>query len=1035
MSGNTRSAFLKNIKAGITCPSCGSRISLSEPGSYRAVLNESTRNSASSLVNAQRHIYTFWNQLLNECNFPADKYPLPSPLLEKTDDNRYLNKDKILKYSSEETDEELIRRYKVAFEKEGGDPGEEDPGFQNNSYRYIRDGVSQTRGALIFSAMLDNSRVFRFEEAIKSIPKHSNLYAGSQCIYESKTDKEGQPVESDIKILTDFLTSINDNHVSSPIVSVVFSQSKVAEWKYKTAREVIARWTQLAREEPATDEPPMLLENPTDGDPDDLSEIKGIKEEKAEQLNNIGIYYFSQIVEWGESHVAWIASETDTPKGLVKKWVTEAKKRNIGNFSENNTCSNDRYPKHAILTKLLDEKKLLPPKYDMLIEYIAIAEAILRQHHAFFNEKLFTKGGELKSKKGKEDKTAYDVFISIVEQALFGLAVLGEHKDDEGKFFVQQLQILDLSTQGQDNHVKRFDQVGPSSLYELPRAVEVSQKQLNALVRWAPGLYLNIFNLPDTIHKAFLDDYCEWKSIVTKEDIETQDKYFDQSLATLVDFRCQGPPATLFNLDRDESKDRPTPAIFVSAQCGWFPKEEETHPIVLIGSPGCGKTNTTIAGIPTFLSDLGALGINIWPHLGIDSTQAARMHQYFRSLKMPKPTPAEHRHVVEIKARHPVSNRTEYYLFIDIPGELAVRGRTITHGEHELVLSTVRNAEYLCFFYDLTLDRPLRREFSQNHSVWENVNKVIKRVVGERTNKSEGEAGNKPDAVNDPFDYDKSRANFEQMELCHHFLDLVFKQRGDLKNLSQQNQDEAEKTKTPKCIVVIPKADLYASPNAIFNQSNGDSTPYFFDGFYEFVQYKGLLERGLDETGNLSESLDYACSHGPQFGGVLFDREQRIKETKILLRELSDKAKESLKKISNMSLTPDQNDGEYTGHTLPRLTDHINGMISGFESMFGETNVWFLPVSARGNPKLGCDDTTPQEHLGDNAGREYPPQKLSEFLFLLPVIESYSKHPPTENKGDDNQQPDSQQDPDESPVNATGDDNQVDESEMTAKEG
>ena len=959
MAGNTREAFLRNVRRGVICPSCGSRLSLSEQGSYRAILNESARTSASYLVEAQRHLYAFWDDLLNEHNFPPESAALPSPLLDRDDQQRYTKDSKYLRLQEDTVKDgdgvELHYSYRVSYDSRNGGEHHDPEGVPK--YRSVRDGASHTRGSLIFSALLKHSRVFLFEEAARRIPEHRNMYAGEHCIFQSQVTESGAFIASgvpeELALLTDFLTSLNDSHVCSPIVAVVFSQEKVAEWRHATARRVNERISQLATTNPAPQQ-----------------------------------------------------SEQDGEPGAIPEPAS--------------TEQGTRYPEHAVLTGILETEKLLPRKYRMLVDYLAVAESLIRTNENELRALRLTNDRKLVPGPPAPEESAYAVLIGIVEHVLYGLAILGEHKTPRGKSFVRELQVVDLPRENEEDESNTQDQVGldeafavgvfsdesntqdqvaPSSLFKLPRFVELSHRQLDRLVRWAPGLYLNAFNLPTDVYKRFLEDCDNFTSITDTQELREQDQYFEDSLAALVDFRCQGPPATLFSFQCDESGGD-SGAIFCSPVCGWFPRDEETHAIVLFGSPGCGKSNTVIAAMSTLVTHMVSLGVNFWVHFGIDSTQRSRMHKFFQSGKMPDPTPAEHRHVIEIKAQHAETKRNQYFLFLDTPGELAVRGRTITQGEHELVLSTIRNAEYLCFFYDLTLDYPFRQMFSRNTGVWDHVNTTTEKVVRDRVNGDPIAV----DVANNPFDYEKSRANFEQMELLCHFLDLVHKQRQDL----PKRKDESKQDGTPKCIVVIPKSDLFADLEVdAFDEHRGDDArdqcPYFFDSFYRFIADSGLLEPGLDENGKYSSKLAHACTNGPQFAGIpLEGSDARILETQQLLRAISNQAKTSLQDVQHIS-RPLSNGEAPGGHSLPRLTDHINGMISGFESTFGADNVWFLPVSSRGNHGSGGDGAPalpPERRLS----MEAPPQKLSEFLFLIPLVEAFSQSeststpatPPTE---------------------------------------
>lgn len=70
---------------------------------------------------------------------------------------------------------------------------------------------------------------------------------------------------------------------------------------------------------------PRLLNAP-DGEPDDLTKIKGIGAKLQERLNALGIYHYAQIAEWSTQDGAWIDDQLAF-KGRVARedWIAQAK--------------------------------------------------------------------------------------------------------------------------------------------------------------------------------------------------------------------------------------------------------------------------------------------------------------------------------------------------------------------------------------------------------------------------------------------------------------------------------------------------------------------------------------------------------------------------------------------------------------------------------------------------------------------------------------------------------------------------------------
>jgi len=81
--------------------------------------------------------------------------------------------------------------------------------------------------------------------------------------------------------------------------------------------------------------PANLLERP-EGAPDDLRKIKGVGPKLQKMLNEMGIWHFRQIAEWGPEEVAWVDRNLPAFKGRVSRdnWVEQAKVLAAGGATE-----------------------------------------------------------------------------------------------------------------------------------------------------------------------------------------------------------------------------------------------------------------------------------------------------------------------------------------------------------------------------------------------------------------------------------------------------------------------------------------------------------------------------------------------------------------------------------------------------------------------------------------------------------------------------------------------------------------------------
>ncbi|MGB2176973.1 MAG: hypothetical protein ACPH9E_03460 [Hyphomonas sp.] len=70
-----------------------------------------------------------------------------------------------------------------------------------------------------------------------------------------------------------------------------------------------------------------LLIEPAFGNEDDLEEINGVGPMLGELLNEIGVYYFWQVAEWGPAEIEWVDNKLEHFKGRIERdeWVKQAK--------------------------------------------------------------------------------------------------------------------------------------------------------------------------------------------------------------------------------------------------------------------------------------------------------------------------------------------------------------------------------------------------------------------------------------------------------------------------------------------------------------------------------------------------------------------------------------------------------------------------------------------------------------------------------------------------------------------------------------
>ena len=76
------------------------------------------------------------------------------------------------------------------------------------------------------------------------------------------------------------------------------------------------------------DDKANLLMEAAFGEADDLEQVNGIGPMLCELLNEVGVYYFWQIAEWGPDEIEWVDDKLQHFKGRIQRddWVGQAKR-------------------------------------------------------------------------------------------------------------------------------------------------------------------------------------------------------------------------------------------------------------------------------------------------------------------------------------------------------------------------------------------------------------------------------------------------------------------------------------------------------------------------------------------------------------------------------------------------------------------------------------------------------------------------------------------------------------------------------------
>ena len=122
---------------------------------------------------------------------------------------------------------------------------------------------------------------------------------------------------------------------SQPLPGQQELASRKGEWTYQAggaetapaaAAKKKAKTAPVASERVAEAEPQTLYTSPPAEGADDLKLISGVGPKLEQTLNELGIYRFAQVAEWGPSDIAWVDNRVRF-KGRIERddWMSQAK--------------------------------------------------------------------------------------------------------------------------------------------------------------------------------------------------------------------------------------------------------------------------------------------------------------------------------------------------------------------------------------------------------------------------------------------------------------------------------------------------------------------------------------------------------------------------------------------------------------------------------------------------------------------------------------------------------------------------------------
>jgi len=430
-----------------------------------------------------------------------------------------------------------------------------------------------------------------------------------------------------------------------------------------------------------------------------------------------------------------------------------------------------------------------------------------------------------------------------------------------------------------------------------------------------------------------------------------------EQIHRVVDFTCPGPPGERVEVSEDDITSDESLRF-----CGWAPKQEKTHSVIFIGSPGTGKSTVMLSGFTAFYNNIGSLGATITFDSPSDEAQMKVLSSDYWRGKLPEKTEKGFRRSIKFSLDFfndysgPLTRSN--FVFSDIPGEKATVSLTES-GSDPFVSRILKNAEAIVFFFDLSVEASIREKIKGLGNVKENFDQMDRARDG--------------------------KADISQRQLLQKLVSDLLVQRG------------ADKLKGTRFICVIPKTDLYVA-----DASSDEKECYFLTEFCQDLQNEGILVPSQFALEHGNGSYNGLCSLG---GAGLANADQdKLQYQREVARLISNKSILHLEQIGSAIGNSDE-----LQHHRDALADQLRSMKLMLQYHFGRDNVYFLPVSAQGEnvrrleeveeepdqftflemPEQSSElnrDSNGEVQNSSSLELGYPPnQKLAEYVFILPV--------------------------------------------------
>ncbi|UUO14944.1 hypothetical protein [Dolichospermum heterosporum] len=378
--------------------------------------------------------------------------------------------------------------------------------------------------------------------------------------------------------------------------------------------------------------------------------------------------------------------------------------------------------------------------------------------------------------------------------------------------------------------------------------------------------------------------------------------------------------------------------------CGWSPSKRKSHSIVILGSPGTGKTCLLQSGLAKLRLHAATAGITITPEDNASRKDLFELEENYRKGDVKNST------AVNLALNLQVSQleNTQYinrFTFIDIPGHKV--SSLVSQKEKERVDSDLRrllfNADTIIFQFDFWSDDTFLNHLRENNPEAFQQQFVLSDQVKES--------------------HETRRDRIPQFDLQWELLKL----------LAEEGQKDIDK----KFIFVFPKIDTLAFSS---NQDNDKKYKqhYFFRDFYKQLKDMRLIVPSGSNNVNPDEE-NFNNMYSVAGAGIKGKTQFQI------CQDISRLGKESIKKVADVfqSDTPVERKQTLTDHIEKHLIQFIEDRFHG-QDKYGIDKTWYLPVSALGK--------TPNLKNGRfSLEGKSPNPIIAEYVFLLPILLAFEE--------------------------------------------